>query len=338
MAEDDDILKSLIADGLIGAGLGAWLSKDKEDGALIGAILGAAFAATLQANKQAKKTDQPIVIAEHGPNGSGKTTIFKEMLDKVEIQLGTYINADEIEFQLNTNNYTGTIWLSELNHPDSIFNLSLAQATFAPASKLDWHIHPAGQYLLVTQGTGYYQERGVEHWHGSTQNSDFTYIGVTPTQKGKTIWRKRVTDEEYSKLPKQTATHINDTSIQNKIKALSKQKWQWMSEKNTEILNTLFDDKAMFVHMGGTWGKTQELDVIKSGGIWYKKAEIYSVAVNIFGNTAILLNDIDLEAVVGGKTVTNPFMVTEVYVKENGNWKMSSLTFSKLIRPVKMKN
>jgi hypothetical protein len=58
----------------------------------------------------------------------------------------------------------------------------------------------------------------------------------------------------------------------------------------------------------------------------------------MFGNTAILLNDIDLEAVVGGNTVINPFMVTEVYIKENGKWKMGSLTFSKLMRPVKMNN
>ena len=71
--------------------------------------------------------------------------------------------------------------------------------------------------------------------------------------------------------------------------------------------------------------------------IWYKKAEIYSSSVNIFGNTAILLNDIDLLAVVGGNEVTNPFMVTEVYIKENGKWKMGSLTFSHLMRPVKMK-
>jgi len=113
-------------------------------------------------------------------------------------------------------NHTGTVWLKELNEPDSIFNLSLAHATFAPGAKLDWHIHPAGQYLLITEGTGYYQERGkpiqvvhkgdvikclpgVEHWHGASPESTFSYIGTTPTQKGKTIWLKRVTDEEYKK-------------------------------------------------------------------------------------------------------------------------------------------
>lgn len=78
------------------------------------------------------------------------------------------------------------------------------------------------------------------------------------------------------------------------------------------------------------------MNVIKSGGIHYKEAEVYSVIINTIGNTAILLNDIDLMAVVGGNEVINPFMVTEVYVYENGKWMMGSLTFSKLARPVKM--
>lgn len=133
-------------------------------------------------------------------------------------------------------------------------------------------------------------------------------------------------------------TATNNTPEQQEIINLSKQKWDWMAEKNVDSLNELFDEKSMFVHMGGSWGKTQELATIKSGGIWYKKAEVYSVIVNMFGNTAILLNDIDLEAVVDGNTVTNPFMVTEVYIKENGKWEMSQLTFSHLLRPVKMNN
>lgn len=256
-----------------------------------------------------------------------------------------------------TDNHTGDIWLSELNTPDSIFNFSLAQAIYAPAAKLDWHIHPAGQYLLITDGIGYYQERnkpvqtvrkgdvikclpGVEHWHSAAPTSSFAYVGVTPTQKGKTIWLKRVTNEEYNTItpPKENTTTMNQGKDQQAVIDLSKQKWQWMSDKNVNALSGLFDDKAMFVHMGGSWGKKQEIDVIKSGGIWYKKAEIYSVTVNIIGNTAILLNDIDLEAVVGGNTVVNPFMVTEVYINENGKWKMGSLTFSRLVREVKMKN
>ncbi len=140
----------------------------------------------------------------------------------------------------------------------------------------------------------------------------------------------------YAQPTETITTATSNTPDQQQIINLSKQKWNWMADKNIDSLNILFDEKSMFVHMGGSWGKPQELATIKSGGIWYKKAAVYAVIVNIIGNTAILLNDIDLEALVGGNTVTNPFMVTEVYIKENGKWKMGSLTFSHLLRPVKM--
>lgn len=116
-----------------------------------------------------------------------------------------------------TNNHTGTVWLTELSEADSLFNYSIAFASFAPGAKLDWHIHPAGQVLLITEGTGYYQEKGksiqvvrkgdvikclpgIEHWHGASPGTSFSYIGATPVQKGKTIWLKRVTDEEYKNV------------------------------------------------------------------------------------------------------------------------------------------
>jgi hypothetical protein len=136
---------------------------------------------------------------------------------------------------------------------------------------------------------------------------------------------------------KDSAAKISYSKTEERLIKLSKQKWQWMADKNTDSLNLLFDEKSMFVHMGGSWGKEQEINVIKSGGIWYKKAEVYSVIVNTIGNTVILLNEIDLVAVVGGNEVVNPFMVTEVYVKDGNKWKMGSLTFSKLMRPVKLK-
>lgn len=106
-----------------------------------------------------------------------------------------------------------------------------------------------------------------------------------------------------------------------------------MADKNVAVLDSLFDEKSMFVHMGGSWGKQRELETIKSGGIWYKKADIHEVSVKVINNTAILLNRIDLLAVVGGNEVTNPFMVTEIYVKQNGNWKLGVLSFTRLLTP-----
>lgn len=124
-----------------------------------------------------------------------------------------------------------------------------------------------------------------------------------------------------------------NAATEQEVIQLSKQKWEWMADKNVDKLSPLFDDKSVFVHMGGSWGKTQEINIIKSGGIHYKKADIHEVSVNIIGNTAILLNKITLLAVVGGNEVTNPFIVTEVYVKENDGWKLGSLSFTKLMVP-----
>jgi hypothetical protein len=121
------------------------------------------------------------------------------------------------------------------------------------------------------------------------------------------------------------------TAAEQELINLSKEKWQWMADKNTDKLNNLFLPIAMFVHMGGSWGKEQEINIIKGVMIWYKKADIHDVTVNIVDNTAILLNRITLVAEVGGNEVSNPFMVTEVYIKQNGSWKMGSLSFSHLM-------
>jgi len=72
----------------------------------------------------------------------------------------------------------------------------------------------------------------------------------------------------YAQPTETIKTSTSNTPEQQEIINLSKQKWDWMADKNVDSLNVLFDDKSMFVHMGGSWGKTQELATIKSGGIW----------------------------------------------------------------------
>ena len=91
----------------------------------------------------------------------------------------------------------------------------ISDVYFEKKSRNNWHIHPAGQVLLATAGTGYYQERGkkaqklekgdmvevpmdVEHWHGAAPDSDFIHISITPNMpKGDAKWLNPVTDKEY---------------------------------------------------------------------------------------------------------------------------------------------
>ena len=239
--------------------------------------------------------------------------------------------------------HTGDVWLNHLSDADSTFDFNVVVATFAAGAKLDWHTHPAGQQLLIMEGTGLYQERGepvqvvregdvvkcppgIEHWHAATPETGVTYLAITgdePTQ-----WLESVTEEAFNS----TNLPASDTSsAKQEIIDLSREKWQWMADKNVDALDSLFHEKSEFVHMGGSWGKERELDIIEGGGIWYKKADVHDTSVQIIDDTAILLNRITLLAEVGGNEVTNPFEVTEVYVREDGAWKLASLSFTRLL-------
>ncbi len=122
------------------------------------------------------------------------------------------------------------------------------------------------------------------------------------------------------------------TNVEQEVITLSQEKWRWMSERNVDALAALFDEQAVFVHMGATMSKDQELNVISSGQIQYKHVDIQEASVRFIGTTtAILLNKIRLVAVVGGNEVINPFVVTEVYVQQSGTWTLASLSFTRLL-------
>jgi quercetin dioxygenase-like cupin family protein len=112
--------------------------------------------------------------------------------------------------------FTGTAFVNALiADTGKQFNCSVYDVVFEAKARNSWHKHPGGQFLLVTDGKGYYQERGnkarflqkgdvveippdVEHWHGAAPDSDFTHIAINPnTRKGEVVWLTPVGDEEY---------------------------------------------------------------------------------------------------------------------------------------------
>ena len=72
----------------------------------------------------------------------------------------------------------------------------------------------------------------------------------------------------------------------------------------------------------------QELDIIKTGRIWYKQTDVHDVAAEVFENTAIVWSHITLTAVVRGNDARTEFTVTEVFQKQGSDWKILALTFS----------
>jgi quercetin dioxygenase-like cupin family protein len=244
--------------------------------------------------------------------------------------------------------HTGDVWLNELNTPDSVFDTNLTFVTMNAGARLNWHKHPGGQILMVTDGEGYYQERGkarqkmlkgdvikcmpdVEHWHAATPDREVAYLAFTPMHKGRTVWLETLTDAAY--FDDNSPARNQNSGPEQDVLEISLKKWSWMSDRKTDSLEMLFDDKAVFVHMGATFNKSQELEVIRSGQIQYKNTEIQQSSVHITEQTAVVLHKLRLTAIVGGNEVVNPFSVTEVYVRKYSGWSLVSLSFTRLLNP-----
>lgn len=115
-------------------------------------------------------------------------------------------------------NFTGIVWVNMLVQAQDGLDCVMASVTFEPGARTNWHMHPGGQVLLVTDGKGHYQERGqpirvmqkgdvvkcaagIEHWHGASPDTGLTHIAIVPNaEKGAAVWLQRVTDREYNSL------------------------------------------------------------------------------------------------------------------------------------------
>ncbi|WP_181308526.1 cupin domain-containing protein [Rufibacter sp. XAAS-G3-1] len=116
-----------------------------------------------------------------------------------------------------SSNFTGTVWVNMLVTSEDKLDIGAGSVTFEAGARTNWHRHPGGQVLLVTEGKGRYQERGkpprviqkgdvvkcppgVDHWHGASPDTGLTHIAIsTDAEKGNAEWGNPVTDEEYSR-------------------------------------------------------------------------------------------------------------------------------------------
>jgi quercetin dioxygenase-like cupin family protein len=123
--------------------------------------------------------------------------------------------------QLPSEWFTGLAFLTPLVAKDHNNNFSAGAVTFTPGARTNWHTHPRGQVLLVLEGEGYYQEKGVaargikkgdvvnipedtEHWHGASANHKMVHIAITNYLGDiQVVWLNPVTEDEYANaIPK----------------------------------------------------------------------------------------------------------------------------------------
>lgn len=112
-------------------------------------------------------------------------------------------------------NFTGNVKVTRLVQGEEPSNLTCGFVEFSPGARSNWHTHPKGQLLIVSEGSGLVQEwgkpvkkikagdivwtpPGVKHWHGGALDSSMKHSAVTETVNGKAVdWLERVTDEQY---------------------------------------------------------------------------------------------------------------------------------------------
>ena len=111
--------------------------------------------------------------------------------------------------------FTGTALIYPLFDPSGARTFGAADVTFFPGARTNWHTHPAGQTLVVTEGVGWVQARGgerreiragdvvwtppgVEHWHGGTADHAMTHTALQGAVDGEVVnWLGPVSDAEY---------------------------------------------------------------------------------------------------------------------------------------------
>ena len=114
--------------------------------------------------------------------------------------------------------FTGNAYPTSLVESDSIYNTLVGNVYFEPGARSNWHSHPAGQILVITDGVGYHQIEGqpveiikkgsvvkcppnVRHWHGASENIGLQQLYIVPnTEKGIVNWDEAVTDEVYNNV------------------------------------------------------------------------------------------------------------------------------------------
>lgn len=116
-------------------------------------------------------------------------------------------------------NFTGKAWNTGLVANDTTYNTVVGNVYFEPGARSNWHIHPAGQILIITAGVGYHQIKGqpkqtikkgdvvkcppnVLHWHGASHETGMQQMYILPkTERGIVTWLQKVTEEEYNTAP-----------------------------------------------------------------------------------------------------------------------------------------
>jgi hypothetical protein len=119
--------------------------------------------------------------------------------------------------------------------------------------------------------------------------------------------------------------------MENKVIKISKQFWNALEHRDTKTMRALSDEKCYFVHIGGNCDLDKEMRAFDIGDFQPTKVVLNKQEVHEFNDTSIVISDVDYTLLLEGKETTHHFAVTEVYQKQNQDYKLIQFTFTALV-------
>jgi 4-carboxymuconolactone decarboxylase len=157
-----------------------------------------------------------VMIAILSLCGNLKAEDQKQVQDKEEtMKMEIMPKGTQKSFKGPEDMFTGDVQVDMLFPSNETAHYSGAYVTFQPGARTAWHLHPAGQHMIVTSGVGLTGTRDrkivtmntgdtiwcppdIDHWHGATPHSPMTHLVVTGELDGKNVvWKEKVTDDQY---------------------------------------------------------------------------------------------------------------------------------------------
>lgn len=117
------------------------------------------------------------------------------------------------------------------------------------------------------------------------------------------------------------AQHLFAQSNEEVVLNLSKRKFNWLVNQQSDSLQAILDDRVLYIHSNG-WAQTRQeiLDDMNSGKLIYKKVEVQDAKVRLYDKTAIVTGTGRFAGVRGEHEFDMPLSYTEVYVLRKKKW------------------
>ncbi len=130
--------------------------------------------------------------------------------------MSTILRADENGLTTASEAYFhGSVMFQAISTPPQETGVRVVLVHFEEEARTNWHTHPKGQILHITEGICLYQEWGgttitlqvgdsitipaaVKHWHGANSSTKMSHIAVQPIVNGvDAVWFEPVADAQY---------------------------------------------------------------------------------------------------------------------------------------------